>query len=470
MEKFEFKSSIKHASNQHPRVKALIEKLGMVMPSTHTALFTTAFASLDEPNGNGVRLHSKVGESVNQMIGAQANLEHEGRGFVTGVILDSWLEENGEIHIIFSFAKNIYEKEYVQALEKMANNDFSVSFELLADTKDIEKLEDSTILLHSVDWQGVGVLIEAPPAYKYANVYEVATLYKSRAESCKELVFASQIIEQCNEILKTKTEGEKSMTEEQMKIISDLRAELGDLVADVSDEELLNEEKVNLLRASVKPVEAKEEEVKAEEETPKEEKEEIQAEMKSVTKEVYLTTVTYKDDGSDEISSEKEIVYTWTDSEGNSQTETKKESSEIVYMYSTQAKSEAETKIAELEANIKVLDEKLLASEAKVASFVAEKEAQAKAELDAKLEAIKAELKDNPYVQNFTDEDFLNEEKVEVAKIKKQNDDLKAENASLKPLVKVEASLQNNDLPTGHDTEPVETMSFRKAVKGKLVK
>ena len=187
------------------RIKELAEKVGIILPSTHTALFQSVYAPIDEANLNGVRLaEGAVEKALTRMVGSQANLEHMGYGWIVGIILDTWINEENEIEIIYSFAKNIYEDEYVLALEAMAEGELAVSFELLAEVAQQEKLPDGTILLHEIDFQGVGVLIDNPPAYPEAKTYEFAKAIKSRIQekSNKELVFASQIEEKCNEILK----------------------------------------------------------------------------------------------------------------------------------------------------------------------------------------------------------------------------------------------------------------------------
>lgn len=194
------------------KIKELAEKVGIVLPSIHTALFQSRFAPIDDANLNGVRLANEVvDEEIKKMIGAQANMEHMGYGWIVGIILDAWVNDTNEIEIIYSFAKNIYEDEYVSALEALENGELAVSFELLAETSAQEKLDDGTILLHDYNFTGVGVLIDNPPAYPNAKTYEYAKAIKNRVNEVesKKLVFASQITEVCDKILSEESEEDK---------------------------------------------------------------------------------------------------------------------------------------------------------------------------------------------------------------------------------------------------------------------
>ncbi|KKM69826.1 hypothetical protein LCGC14_1446840, partial [marine sediment metagenome] len=283
--KIKFYAKSVTVAKETDQIKEVAEKLGIVIPSTHTALFQSVYAPIDEPNLNKIRLAKKaVDDALPGLIGSQVNLEHMGYGWIVGIILSTWINANNEIEIVYSFAKNIYKDEYVLALEAMANGDLAVSFELMAETSGQEKLADGTILLHDIDFQGVGMLIQNPPAYPEAKTYEFATAIKNRLQdsSNKEFVFASQLESKCNEILsntndepkkpvltdvinsdnkdikdkdikdKTNEEGgnkNMELTKEQKAEVEKLRAELGELAKHFSDEELLDETTVSDLRA-----------------------------------------------------------------------------------------------------------------------------------------------------------------------------------------------------------------------------
>jgi hypothetical protein len=427
-------------------IKAVAEKLGIVLPSTHTALFQSVFAPLDEANLNGHRLDSKIVDvEIKKMIGAQANLEHMGYGWIVGVILDAWVNDSNEIEIIYSFAKNIYKDEYVLALEAMANGDLAVSFELDAEIAGQEKLADGTLLLHDYSFTGVGVLIQNPPAYANAKTYEFANAIKDRLQEStnKEFVFASQLEKTCDNVLsntnektetpalteskidsdkndikdkdlenKTSKEGgntKMELTKEQKAEIENLRAELGDLAKDVSDEELLDET--------------------------------IVAELRTKAEEARVTQLAYQ------VDVVEVRTYSLVEKDG---VDTIKETVEIVKRIDYNSQLAAVAKVEELEATLSAKD-----SEIESVRENAEKVGKAKVELkdntfaadftdedylddvkvakaiqdktDAEVIATrKEELKDNKYATDFSDEDYLDETKVELAVVKAEKDELVA--------------------------------------------
>ncbi len=443
------------------QIKDVAEKLGIVLPSTHTALFQSVYAPIDETNLNGIRLDKKaVDEALPGLIGSQVNMEHMGYGWIVGIILSTWINNNNEIEIVYSFAKNIYSDEYVLALEAMANGDLAVSFELMAEVASQEKLADGTILLHDIDFQGVGMLIQNPPAYPEAKTYEFATAIKDRLQesSNKEFVFASQLERTCDEVLsdnndepkkpaltesnidldkndikdkdlenKTSEEGgnaKMELTEEQKAEIEKLRAELGDLANDVSDEELIDET--------------------------------IVAELRTKAEEARVTQLAYQ------VDIVEVRTYSLVEKDG---VDTIKESIDTIKRIDYNSMVAAVAKVEELEATLVAKD-----SEIESVRENAEKVGKAKVELkdntyaadftdedyldDAKVaQAIqdkenaeviasrKEELKDNKYVADFTDEDYLNETKVELAVVKAEKDELVAK----KPVV---ATVEPEDEPT----------------------
>lgn len=200
------------------------------------------------------------------------------------------------------------------------------------------------------------------------------------------------------------------MTEEQLKLVADLRAELGDFAKDVSDEELLDETKVAELRTS-------KEEERAEE-------------LAYRTNTVEIRTFDLVENEGIETITENVQKVTKTD-----------------YL----AMQEAVAKVEQLEETLKAKDSEI----------------ESVRENAEKIGKLKTELKDNIYVAEFSDEDYLDEGKVEQAKMKAENDRLKAENEELakkakEAKAKVEASQESNedndDLETGHD-EDNETVS-----------
>lgn len=426
MNKVSLKTNKVFFAKETPRVQQLAEKIGIVVPSVHTALFQAIYTPIEDANSNGVRLSQKaVDEALPKMIGAQSNINHFGKGFVVGIILDAWINETKEVEIIFTFAKEVYEQEYHQALEAMAEGKLTVSFELLSETQTQEKLADGTVLLNDIDFTGVGVLIGKNPGYKNAKVYEMATLYRDKAKNSeKELMFASQIMESCEKVLSEvndieKQGGSKTMelTEDQKKIVSDRRTELeGFLSEEVKDEDLLDDVKyAEFQKNKADATESKEEE------TAEEEKEEALQRNRVV----HVETQETEADG-------KSVLV---------------EQTTVVDVIDWEAKvKEAVAKVADLE---KTVEEQ----KAEIETFKAEETKREEAERKAAIDEVKASLKDNVYAKDFSDEDYLNTEKVEKAQLLKERDDLKAEvEASRKSDVKKEEvnAEDQNDLPTGH--------------------
>jgi len=185
-------------------LEAIAKKRDIVLPSEHIALFVASLAPLEEANQNGVRLSAEASrkflKTINQ---AQVNFEHFGAGFICGAVIDSWIDEaTKETKIAFTFYKMIYADDYIKALGLMAENDLSVSFELIADSSSKDILDDGTVRLNDFIYTGIGFLLDNPPAYKNADVFEFAKKVKDNITgNNKELVYANQIIETCDEIL-----------------------------------------------------------------------------------------------------------------------------------------------------------------------------------------------------------------------------------------------------------------------------
>ena len=505
MEKYFLKAKTQLAQDENSRIKTVAEKYGIILPSTHTAMFQSVYSPIEEANDNKVRLaKDAVEKALPGIIMSQVNINHLGHGFIVGCILDAWVNEKAEIEIIFSFAKNVYEEEYVSALEAMATNDLSVSFELQSETSSIEYLADGTVRLHAVDFQGVGLLIGVTPAYKKAKVYEFAQLYKMRTKAHrKELMFASKIEEACDKVLadyntlptvaiddippnmictcphcnmpmdnedmlndanmdmyhkpcvtmgkfrkpwymraedlsKENVEGGVKIvefTEEQKLKISELRAEFGDNAKDISDADLLIEEKVNEIRQTIETSKKAEEIIPASTEVVISDATTLKLEFVSEPKADYEAKI-------QEIDSYKK-------------------------------------KVEEFEVKFKAQEEKITLLTTENDAFKLQEENKKAQEKADKIAGIKASLADNSYAKDFTDEDYLNEEKVNHVKMVKENEDLKAENQKLKNAkaevndekVKIEAQKDETDIDTGHSEEQKE-LNPRKIIAklGKRIK
>jgi hypothetical protein len=460
-----FAKSVKVAV-QTDRILETANRVGIVLPSTHTALFSSVYSPIEETNDNGVRLSSEaVNKALPGIIGAQTNLEHLGYGWIVGLILDAWVNSNNEIEIIYSFAKNIYVNEYVLALEKMQKGELAVSFELLSNTNSQEHLPDGTVILNDIDFQGVGMLINETPAYKNAITYEVANQYKDRIEQNKEnLVFASKIIETCNQVLAEEVEEEfldikwttiTTRDDQHIHVVQiDMNGD-GESVGTYGDDEKQHVHKIvnyqiqetdkHAHRILEELLAKRKEEVLNMTKTPKggeiQMNEEQIAKVAEIRAELGDLVAEFKDE--DLLVEEKveEVRKAKLDAEKATE-EVKEDENE------PEAKSDldvAEEKIVELQTKVDELTATLEAKDSEIAEVSANAQ---------KIGQLKVELKDNEYVADFKDEDYLDEAKLEKAKLQKENDDLKKANEELtKAEVKAK---KDNKTPTGHVAEEVE--------------
>lgn len=457
-----------YGADEVPEIADIARSRGIEVPSTHLAFFKTVYAPLEEANQNGVRLATKaVKDSLSGLNGAQVNLEHLGYGFITGSILDAWINSNGEIEVAFTFFKEIYSEEYTKALGLLAQGKLTVSFELLTDPSTKEVLADGTIRLHDIDFTGMGLLMDNPPAYKEAIVYEYANTLKERAKRCenKELVYASKLIETCDKIIEENNQegGTKGMKKIKEQVEAEKIEE--EVVVEESSEntsEEKTEEKVTEVKIEDESAEAEKEEKEAdgseEAKEVSEETEEATEEAKESEEETEVVSEKTEDEEAsseedkeeeteeasektEEVSEEKEEAQTTYVTEENKvivENSDENESSvvvfkdmvvtcsvdgEVVWTETVTRLSEETLTFAQLESKVAELQEALTAKDSEIENVRENAE---------KIGKLKVELKDNPYVAEFEQEDFLNETKVEHIKTKFENDQLKAKLGKIK--------------------------------------
>lgn len=456
--KYELKGQVYLADDNSDLVKSIATKHGIVLPSEDLAIFVTKYAPLDDANKNGVRLDaSATKEFLNTINGKLADINHV-RNYVIGSILEGWInEDTSEVEIAYTFFKSAFPDEYEKAMNLYEEGKLFVSFELTTNPDTIEEMSDGTIKLHDMVFSGVGVLLDKSPAYPKARTYATAMIEK--INHMPNLMFASTLIKECEQILKEekveinsdkdKKGGLTQMTEEQKKLISDLKAEFGVAVKDWKDEDFLVAEKIEALRATIKTANEK-----------------LFADTKSLTEEKIVTLTVYKDDGSAETTSARECKYTYTDSTGGQSIQTISENDYVTYVYN-------EAQLAELKASFEKPVNDLKAEnellKTKVAEFEAKETEKLAAEKATQIAEIKLQLKDNLYAKDFKDEDYLNASKVENAKVLKERDDLKAENDQLKTKTPEKVIVAETILETGH-TEKTKTDVSPRAIIQKIGK
>lgn len=436
-----------------PEVAEIARQRGIRVPSTHLAFFKSVYAPIEEANANGVRLaRHAVDRSLKGLVGAQVNLEHLRHGFVVGSILDAWINANNEIEIAFTFFKSIYVEEFERALAKLELGELSVSFELTTDPNTKEMLDDGTVRLNDIDFEGVGLLIDNPPAYRKAQVFEFAKKYKQRAldylNNEKELVCATQVIESCEKVLNQARQTLTTNDNLHMHgaVIDDNGN--GHTITIATDptyggdanhiHEISNGE---VLEAAGHIHSLDEFSLDAKIEENKDINSNSQGGQTNMSDQEKKQEENLEN--AEEVKESEEVA----EPESDETEESKDESPEEA----TEEKSELE-QIQEENTNLKATIAELEATlEAKNSEI---DEVRTNAEQIGKL---KVELKDNPYVAEFKDEDYLDEAKLEKAKLQKENDDLKKANEELakdktEKKEQVEAK-EEVSLETGHKEE-----------------
>jgi len=443
-------------------IKKALKKANIQYPHESLGFFKAIYAKVDgkTPNGNGVILDKSVKDDVPYLIGTQVNRDHIREGYIMGSIIDSSINENEEIEIVFTFAKNVYPEEYELALELMKDEKLTVSFELSVDNKDVEVVEGRYRKLKNVSFDGVGLLFDIKPAYANAHVLENAMriIEKTFKQEGKQLLYASakditqkwvRIGELIEKALQDKSnKGEIKMDKKandallaaQKKLVSDEFGE--EAVKGWSDEDFLNQDKIDEVRESLKATDEKvedkvedkavEEEVedKADEKADEkvedkvEDKADETAEKTVVEEDIKVNQkVTYDDEKNEEtieIDSERVVK------RDDKIKVVEKTKTEVTYSYAQveEIKAEYELKISEKEKEITFLKENA-----------------------QKIIEVRSELGD--FVKDLSDEDLLDDDKLEKARLQKRVNEL--ETANEKEEDKEEIKPVDKDLKTGHE-------------------
>jgi len=493
----------------------IAKKKGIVLPSDHLGAFKTVYARIGDANRNKVRLSREaVEEALPTLIGSQVNINHWRENWTVGSIFWAKVNDNDEIEIAFTFFKDVYKKEHEIAMALFEDEELTVSFELTANPDTVEFHADGTRTLNDVSFVGCGLLLDENPAEPTAIVFEMAKrrVMELIRNDTPELVFAKEAVINCQDLLETINKaleekskesydcqcldcdkviksakhckdikcpecggkmrrkdrpgpGNQATKNEESNTTLDLskgtnknKEEVSDINIDEDFEEGGNQmkkdekkkvEDVKAEETSQEAVEEKDEskvdekaeestdekaeestEEKAEEST-EEKAEEAKLEVITETNEVVTETM---DENSDTVKIESETKQT-VERDGEQVSEmTEKVDVERTYTF-----AEVEEIKAGYEATI----------EAMKSSFEAEVEvAKDKA---IKIEKLQTEL--GEYVKDFSDEDFDNDDKLDNARLRKENDSLK----KVKPVVETTSE------EASENEEKVETASLETA-------
>ena len=280
-EKINLSAKVKKIDNG---IKKALKKANIQYPHESLGFFKAIYAKVDgkTPNGNGVILAKSVKDNVPFLIGTQMNRDHIREGYIMGSIIDAYINENEEIEIVFTFAKNVYPEEYELALELMKDEKLTVSFELSVDKKDVEVVEGRYRKLKNVSFDGVGLLFDIKPAYANAHVLETAMriiertfehegkqlLYASAKDITQKWVRIGELIEKALQDksnkgdIKMDKKANDALLAAQKKLVSEEFGE--EVVKGWSDEDFLNQDKIDEVRESLKATEEKVEDKKVE--------------------------------------------------------------------------------------------------------------------------------------------------------------------------------------------------------------
>lgn len=427
-------------------IEKAIKKMGIVYPHPTLSFFKARYALADSktPNGNGVLLEKSVQEDVPLLIGTQVNRNHEGDqrlGFISHAFM-----VGDEIQVIICFDRTYNQEEYDEAMKLFENGKLHVSFELRVEKKNI-KVEGKIKRLNHVEFCGVGLLFDVTPAYKDGDVIAKAMQIIENAlnQEDKQLIFANvediskkwlKLGELINKTISDRNisneqnGGNNLMDEKAKKALLDkfkaeVIAELGDAVKDWKDEQF----EAELQKRSKEQENAEKQNTK----TTTTRVYDVTEDTEAGTMEVVETITEERVVDGKQVKDEKVIrntLYTFAKLEA----EIAKAKEEVKVEYEAKI-AEKDTIIAskddrELKEQLSAKDTVLASKDTIIAekdTVIAEKDNEIKSltekaefykENAKKIAEIRAELGD--YVKDLADDQLFNEDKIEIARLRKQ--------------------------------------------------
>ena len=490
----------------------IAKKKGIILPSEHLGAFKTVYARIEDANRNKVRLsRNAVVNALPSLIGSQVNINHWRENWTVGSIFWANVNDNNEIEIAFTFFKDIYQKEHDIAMALFDKGELTVSFELIANPDTVDFHSDGTRTLNNITFVGCGLLLDENPAEPTAIVFEMAKRHVMELihNDTPELIFAKKAVVSCQDLLEsinTALEEKSKETYEcqcldcnktikSTKHCKDIncpscggkmrrkdRPGSGDssskekINSNSDSQNVVNENKVEVKESIIdKDFEEGGNQIMADEKKKDEVVEEIKSPVEEVVEEKTEETEESTKKSQEEVVEEKaeEVVedtekpdnYKVVTEENKITTETTDENSDTIEINTDtkQTISNNDEVISEVTSEV---SEKTTFTFAEVEKIKAEYEAQIeslKASFEAeiemakeaavKIEKLQAELGD--YVKDFSDEDFSNEDKVENARLKKENDELKSASPVSEKTEEIEEStVETASLETGHEETP----------------
>jgi hypothetical protein len=458
-------------------IELAIQRANIVFPHPFLKFFKAKYALADSktPNLNSVVLEKSTQEDVPLLVGTQVNRDHLSWQRL-GFVLNAFMVED-EIQIIIAFDTTYNKKEYDEAVKLMDKGKLHVSFELMVESANVRKEGNIKYISHA-SFCGCGLLFGVKPAYPdgnvieraleiinnamdsdnkqliYANVESISKKWLALGEKIEQAINESKLSDKTGGNIMDKKSNDALLAAQKQSVINEFGSEA---TKNWTDEDYLDENKIIALRESLKSAENKE--VKAEE--IKEVKSEDKAsEVKAETKKEDATVVNEKttetrvyDVKRDDATGTMEVVETVTTQK---EVDGKVVMDEKVVRNTVYASEKVDAMKADYEAKLAEKDTVIASKDAEIktksdALTAKEEEIKFVKENAKKITEIRAELGD--FVKDLSDEDLVkNSDKVEIARLKKENAELKATKAPEKP---VETATAKKEVLTAKDTNAV---------------
>jgi hypothetical protein len=408
-------------------IEELAKKYNIPWPNPDISIFTSKYAFTEKANLNGCRLPTEeVEKALHTLAHKAVDFDHL-RQRVVGHYLGAELKD-GVIYADGIFFKSNFSEDYEVIKELMNNNNLKVSFEAWGNR---EKLEDGTYNLTNIHFAGGALLIDTKPAFPDAGVLEL---------SKKRVLEMANVLTAPKNYIREETDMKKL---EKARYYAWEIDSIARLMYEVKCPDCNKQGTLGLDMVNFKDNECEGEcfacsakcKVKF---TPKAEKIE-----KSSAREI----------ASIELLSSKNK----TEDSSKDMNELEQLKAELASIKEQLAKKDEE--IASLKAEI---EKAKTDSEAQKEAFVAEK---AEAIKIAKEQAVKVTERKatlgEEFAKDMSDEDILNDDKYEIAKLRKENAELKAK----KEVEKANAQETAETLEKGSKKDKEEVKEFTKKQK-----
>lgn len=396
-------------------LKNVGEKIGIDLPSPDIAVFKGLYAMVDEENRNKCTLPKKeVEKALSTLRGKAVDIDHLRKSTV-GFWIDAHLEGDNIISY-GAFWKANYEEEYTDFKEKMEEGGVAISMEAWGERV---FTEGNSYELHNIHFAGGALLDQESPACPGAGVLEFSKSPRNRTLEFAKIMDkgSDNRTEKCRELARLTTYDLEYIYDSLYQIENPNTKQLGwwqiDLIdfanskvvaKDIDDGTVIEVDfspKVKEQARKVLNVKLKTESAKLDTKNKNSyggKKLMTEEQIKALMEEV--ASLKAKVNEFEKSSSEKDATIASLKDELEKAQETLK------------------TKMEDFDAKVNELDEaNLKLKEIEEAKAKEVEEANAKLVADRKTELAE-------FAENLTDEDLLDTDKYEIAKLKKQNADL----------------------------------------------